>query len=126
MRALRTALAVLLAVEALNSTLWAARIISAAPVYDAVVLLMVLLRVALSGLQGVSAWMLTGGAPPALTFARLAFALSAMLLVFEIGFRLSPSSIQPGLRLPVIAAYILYASSCIRALALIERSERSQ
>jgi hypothetical protein len=126
MRGLRTTLAVLLAVEALNSTLWAARIISAAPAYDAVVLFMVLLRVAVSALQGVSAWMLTGRALPAIAFARPAFALSAVLLVFEIGFRLSPSSIQPGLRLPSVAAYILYALSCIRALALVERAERSQ
>jgi hypothetical protein len=126
MRGLRTALAVLLAVEALNALLWAARILSAAPAYDAVVLLMVLLRVAVSALQGASAWMLTGGALPAFTFARFAFALPAVLLVFEIGFRLSPSSIQPGLRLPVVVAYILYASSCIRILALIERAERSR
>jgi hypothetical protein len=126
MRRLRMALAVLLAVEALNSVLWAARILSAAPAYDAVVLFMVLLRVAVSTLQGVGAWMLTADALPAFTFARLAFALAAVLLVFEIGFRLSPSSIQPGLRLPVVVAYILYASSCVRVLALVERAERSR
>jgi hypothetical protein len=126
MRGLRTLLAVLLAVEALNAALWSARIISAAAVYDALVLFMVLLRVAVSALQGASAWMLAGGALPAFTFARLAFASSAILLVFEIGFRLAPSSIQPGLRLPVVVAYILYASSSIRALGSIERSERSR
>lgn len=125
MRRLRMALAVLLAIEALNSVLWAARILSAAPAYDVVVLFMVLLRVAVSALQGVGAWMLTGNALPAFTFARLAFTLAAVLLVFEIGFRLSPSSIQPGLRLPVVVAYVLYAWSCVRALALVERAERS-
>lgn len=123
MAALRTALAILLAIEAVNSVLWAARIVAAAPAYDALVLLMVLLRVVVSALQGAAAWMLTGGAPPALTFARLAFALSAVLIVFEIGFRLSPSSVQPGLRLPLVVAYFLYASSCIRAIAFLERSE---
>jgi hypothetical protein len=126
MRALRTVLAVLLAVEALNSVLWSARLISAAAAYDVVVLVMVFLRIVVSALQGASAWMLTGGALPAYTFARLAFGLSAILLVFEIGLRLSPSSVQPGLRLPAVTAYALYALSCIRALALIERSERSR
>ena len=119
-------LAVLLALEALNAVLWAARIISAAAVYDVVVLLMVLLRVVVSALQGASAWLLIGGALPAVTFARLAWILSAVLLVFEIGFRLSPSSVQPGLRMPFIAVYALYALSCIRALALIERAERAR
>jgi hypothetical protein len=125
MRGLRTLLAVMLALEALNAVLWAARIVSAAPAYDALVLGMVLLRVAVSALQGASAWMLVGRALPAITFARLAFAASAVLLVLEIGFRFSPSSIQPGLRMPVIVAYILYASSCVRALALLERAERA-
>lgn len=116
----------MLALEAANAVLWAARIVSAAAAYDALVLGMVLLRVGVAALQGASAWMLVGRALPAVTFARLAFAASAVLLVLEIGSRLSPSSIQPGLRLPLVVAYVLYASSCLRALTLVERAEPSQ
>lgn len=126
MRGLRTFFAILLALEALNAMLWAARIVSAASAYDVVVLLMVLLRVVVSALQGAAAWLLTGGAPSGVPLARLAFLASALLLVGEIGFRLAPSSLQPGLRMPVVVAYWLYALSCLRGLALVERAERSR
>ena len=124
MTALRTTIAILLAFEAVNAALWSARIVSAAAAYDAVVLGMVLLRVLVSALQGVSAWLLAGRALPGLVFARWAFALSAVLMVFELGFRLSPSSVLPGLRIPLIAAYGLYAGMCIGALRYLDRAER--
>jgi hypothetical protein len=124
MRGVRMLLAVLLAVEALNALLWSSRILSAAPAYSAGVLLMVLLRVLAAALQGTAAWLLTGGAPAAVPLARLAFAFSAVLLVGEVGFRLAPSSLPPGLRMPVVVAYGLYALSCLRGLALIERADR--
>jgi hypothetical protein len=126
MRGLRTVIAMLLAIEALNSVLWSARILSAAAAYGAVVLVMVLLRVATSALQATSAWMLTGRALPALTFSRVAVVSSAVLLTFEIGLRLSPSSILPGLRWPAVVAYGLYALLCLGGLALIDRADRSR
>lgn len=125
MPGLRATLVVLLVLEALNALLWAARIVSAAVVYDTVVLAMVLLRVLVSALQGVSAWLLAGRALPAIALARLAFVLSALLLVFEIGFRLSPSSVQPGLRLPIVAVYAVYALTCIRGLGYLARAEQT-
>jgi hypothetical protein len=125
MAGLRATFVVLLVLEALNALLWAARIASAAAVYDTVVLIMVLLRVLVSALQGVSAWLLAGRALPAVALARFAFALSAVLLVLEIGFRLSPSSVQPGLRLPIVAAYVAYALTCIRGLRYLARAEQA-
>jgi len=125
MPGLRALFVVLLVVEALNALLWAARIVSAAAAYDTVVLVMVLFRVLVSALQGVSAWLLAGRALPAVALARLAFALSAVLLVLEIGFRLSPSSVQPGLRLPIVAAYAAYALTCIRGLGYVARAEQT-
>jgi hypothetical protein len=124
-RGLRATLVVLLVLETVNALLWAARIASAAAVYDTVVLVMVLFRVLVSALQGVSAWLLATRALPAVALARLAFALSALLLVLEIGFRLSPSSVQPGLRLPIVAAYAAYALTCIRGLGYLARAERA-
>ncbi len=116
----------LLALEALNALLWSSRILSAAAAYDVVVLGMVIARIVVSALQGASAWMLMSRALPAFTFARLAFGLSAVLLVFEVALRLAPSNLPPGLRLPVVMAYVLYASSCIGALSRLERAESSR
>jgi len=125
MRGLRTFLAVLLAIEALNTLLWSARILSVAAAYDAVVLLMVLLRVVVAAGQGMAAWLLAGREPAAVPLARLAFVASAVLLVLEVGFRLSPSSVPPGLRGPLVAAYCLYVLSCMRGLAMLARADRS-
>ena len=125
MRALRTILAILLVLEVVNAMLWSSRIVSAAATYDAVVLLMVLIRVAVSALQAISAWMLVERAPPALTFATYGFLLSAVLIVFELGFRLSPSNVTPGLRTPVIVAYILYAGAAVGVIRYLQRTESS-
>lgn len=124
MAAMRVLLAVLLGIEALNAVLWASRIVSTAAAQDALVLLMVTLRIIVSAVQAAAAWMLMSRALPAVTFARWAFGASAVLLVFEIGLRLAPSSVQPGLREPLVAAYVLYALAGIRALGWIERSGR--
>lgn len=122
---LRMILAVLLGVDATNSALWAARIASAAAAHDAVVLGMVALRVAVTALQAVAAWLLVRRAPPAFVLARAAFAGSAVLLVLELGARLAPSSIAPGLRYRYLAAYVLYSLACIRAIGWLERREQS-
>ncbi len=76
-----TTLTLLLALEALNALLWASRIVSAAAAYDAVVLVMVALRVAVAALQLASARLLSTRALPGVTFARLAVILLAGLLV---------------------------------------------
>jgi hypothetical protein len=46
--------------------------------------------------------------------------------VIEVGYRLSPSSIFPSLRLPMVGAYVLYAVVCIAVLRRLERAEQSQ
>ena len=117
-----TTLTLLLALEALNALLWASRIVSAAAAYDAVVLVMVALRVAVAALQLVSARLLSTRALPGVTLSRLAVILSAGLLVLELGVRLSPSSVLPGLRLPIVVGYALYAAAAVVALNRIGRS----
>ena len=126
MRGFRMLLAILLAFEAVNALLWSSRILSAAPAYSALVLTMVLLRVVVSAAQGAAAWLLIAGAPAGVPLARLAFVSSAVLLSGEIGLRLSPSSLQPGVRLPLVGAYWLYALSCLRGLSLVERGDRTR
>lgn len=122
MRALKGLLILLLTLEALNSLLWASRIVSAAAAYDGGVLLMVALRILVAALQAICAWMWAGGAAPAPPLSIVVFLGSAVLLVFELGVRLSPSSLQPDLRWPVVAAYGIYALVCIAVVKRIERA----
>ena len=119
----RYVLVILLGLEALNAVLWAARIVTYFAAYDAAVLLMVLFRAAVTTLQIAAVWMLAGRALPGVLFARWGLALSALLLVFEIGLRMSPSSVPPGLRLPAVVAYALYAMVAILALGFVRRKE---
>jgi hypothetical protein len=109
--------------EAINSLLWASRVASAAVVYDAVVLLLLSLRVAVTAGQGTAAWLLTVGASQGWVLARWAIGSSAILLAAELGARLAPSSLQPGLRLPAVAGYALYAAVCWRLVRFVERAD---
>jgi hypothetical protein len=117
----RLVIAALLAIEAANTIAWLTGILAALAVYDVVVLAMAGGRAVVSALQVASAWMLVTRALPAVSFARLSFLMSAALLILEIGFRLAPSSVPLGLRLPFVTAYALYAAGCIRALVWLDR-----
>lgn len=121
---MRHVLALLLGLEAVNAALWAGRIVSVAAAYDLIVLGMVTLRVGVTALQMASAWMLVTRALPAVAFARASFAVSAVLLVLEIGFRLAPSRVPPGFRMPIVVGYALYAFVCIAILAIVNRADR--
>jgi len=68
--------------------------------------------------------LLSARALPAVAFARMAFILSAGLLVLELGARLSPSSVLPGLRLPVVVGYALYAWVAVIVLNRIARTSK--
>jgi hypothetical protein len=120
---LRSLVAFLLVLEVLNSTLYALRIVSVAPVYGVVVLAMVGLRIAVTALQATAGWQLLTRAPSGLALARLGFAVSAVVIVLELGFRLAPSNVLPGWRYPTVAAYCTYAVVVIATLKWIERRE---
>jgi hypothetical protein len=119
----RYVLVILLGLEVLNTLLWAARIAAYAGAYDATVLAMVLLRVAVATLQAAAAWMLAGRALPGVLFARWGLASSAILLIPEMGLRLSPSSIPPGARLPAIVVYAVYAAVAISWLRVVRQQD---
>ena len=119
----RYVVVILLGLEALNAVLWAGRIVTYFAAYDAAVLVMVLFRAAVTTLQIAAVWMLAGRALAAVLFARWALALSAGLLIFEIGLRMSPSSVPPGLRIPAVVAYAVYAMAAILALGVVRRPE---
>jgi hypothetical protein len=95
--------------EAFRSVSWIARILSLAAIYDAPVFVMVALRGAVTALQAVAGLRLWQQAPVGGRLAELGFLSSAVLLVFEVGFVLAPSSIFPDLRWYVVGGYALYA-----------------
>lgn len=113
---IRRLIAALLIGEAFLTFSWLSRIGSMVVIYDAQVLVFVGLRTGVAALQVTSALMLYRRAPPAARFAQWSLGLSAVLLLFEVGLRFSPSSIQPGLRAPFLAAYAVYAVVGIWAL----------
>ncbi len=88
---------------------WIGRVLSMAVVYDGTVFLMVALRAAVTALQTSAAWMLWQRLPAGPRFGQAAFVSSAVLMYLELGLRLSPSSVTPGLRWPLVVGYAIYA-----------------
>jgi uncharacterized membrane protein (DUF2068 family) len=118
----RTAIALLLGIEAFVGLQGLARFVEIAAAYDAAVWLMAALRAAVTVMQGTAAWTLWRAAPPGPLFARVAVVSSAVVLTLEIGARLAPSSLPPGTRVPVIVAYWVYAAAVLLALKRLSRS----
>lgn len=108
--------AVALGIEVLMNAPWIGRILSLNVLYGGTVFAIVAVRAAVTALQTAAAWMLWTGAPAGRGFGQVAFAASAVTLALEIGLRLAPSSVQPGLRGPFVAAYAVYALVAIGLL----------
>ena len=106
-------IAACLFVEGTLTVLWLTSLLSTLSVYDARTLVVIGARGFVGTLQLTSAWMLLGGRLPARTFAVAAFALSAILIVAELGARLSPSNLDPTFRWPIVALYSVYATTMI-------------
>jgi hypothetical protein len=121
--AIRVVIAILLIGESLLTGTWIAGRVSVLAAYPLVVVGLVLLR----GLVG--AWQFAGGYvllvrrahPAGAELAAWSLIASAALLTIEIGAGLSPSSLFPSYRWPVIGAYWAYA---IAAWSWIRRRGR--
>lgn len=111
--------AIALAYEVVNSASWISRILSFAAAYDATVFAVVGVRAAVTALQVSAVLQLWAGRSVARVLGPVALMGSAILLVFEIGLRLAPSSLPPGQRGVVVAAYAVYA---VCATWLLRRS----
>jgi hypothetical protein len=101
--------AVLLTSEAVLNGFWLAGKAGRLAMYDTTVWVMLAARGAVTVLQFSAAVMLSRGAPAGVSFARAGWLLSALLVTLEHGARLSPSSLFPVYRWPVVAAYWCYA-----------------
>ena len=108
--------ALALALEVFMNVPWIGRILSMGVVYDGSVFAVVAIRAAVTALQTSAAWLLWQGQPAGRRFGQVAFVASAGVLVLEIGLRLAPSSLLPGLRWPLVGAYALYAALAVLML----------
>lgn len=106
-------IAACLFVEGTLTVAWLTSLLSTIGIYDATTQLVIGARGVVGTLQLTSAWLLMAGRLPARVFATWAFALSAILIVLELGARLSPSNLDPAFRWPVVAIYGVYALTMI-------------
>jgi hypothetical protein len=114
------AVAIGLAIEALRSVFWIARILSVVAIYDAVVLGLVAVRAGVTALQGAAVGRLWQGTTAGRRLGELGLVSSAALLVFEIGLSLSPSSVFPDFRWYVVGGYAAYAALAVLVLRSTE------
>jgi hypothetical protein len=82
-------------------------------VYPPLVIVVVALRVMATVFQAACTWTLIQRLPPALVLTRWTFPAVAALVTLEVGLRLAPSSVFPGHRWPLVAAYWLVAAVVI-------------
>ena len=104
-------IACLLVVEGVFTALWMARMIPTLAGHDGIVVALMMARGLVGAAQLTSGLFLFGRRPAAATIARSALLVSAVLMTLEVGERLAPSDLEPGLRWPVVVGYWVYAIS---------------
>ena len=101
--------AYLLVIDALLTCVWLANQLPVLAAYDLPVLALIVARGFTAAALFMSGWLLLGGRPAAAAIARGALLVSAMLTTVEIGFRQTPSNLDPTFKWPVVVLYWLYA-----------------
>ena len=114
-RTVRIVLMVAFGLEALLGVQALAGFLPVAASYDGTVWAMTFLRALVTLGQGLTAMLLSHRADVARPFGRAVVLASAVLLTLEIGARLAPSSLAPGTREPLLAAYWVYAAVIVWA-----------
>lgn len=109
----RGLLAFLLIAEALSTAFWIAGIVPKLASHDALVVAMVVARGFVGALQLGSGSFLLAGRPSEPVLAQLALLLSAILVMLELGFAFTPTSLDPMFRWPTVLVYWIYASGWI-------------
>ena len=113
-------ISVCLFVEGATTGLWVAPRLGLIPTYGVVALLFVLARAMVAVLQLTAGSLMWRQVHAGFVFAPVVFGTSAALYVLEVGFRLRPSSVAPGVRWPLLIGYCVYAVAC----ALVVRRGR--
>jgi hypothetical protein len=112
-RTVRIVLLIAFGLEALIGVQALAGFLPVAASYDATVWAMTFLRALITLGQGMTSMLLSRRSDLARPLGRAVVLASAVLLTLEIGARLAPSSLAPGTREPILAAYWLYAVAVV-------------
>jgi hypothetical protein len=115
-------LAVLLIVEAFGTAHAVTQILPNVGVYRWWTLLLIGARILVAGVQFVAAMKLWRDDAFGLPIARAAVLASAILLTFEIGWRLSPTNSDPTFRWWFVGGYWAYAALVVAFLARPKRA----
>lgn len=91
--------------------------------YDAIAVILILLRGALNAAQFAGGWMLASKRPHPYALAQSALVAAAVLTIFDVGFNLAPTDVYYWLRWRVTLAYIVYA---LAAAAWLRRDGRKR
>ncbi len=129
MRFVSRIVALLFLVEAALTIAWLTSLLSTIRIYGGVTLTLMAARAVVAALQ-FSGWMLlsraqgASAAPrPGIPIAGIAIIASALLTTVEVGWRLTPSNLDPTFRWPFIAGYWVYAAAVIGVLARVARAQ---
>jgi hypothetical protein len=109
-------IALLLIVEGVSTGLWIARLVPRLSAFDALVVVLMVVRGLIGAMQLAGGVFLMGRRPAAVTLSQWALIASATLTTFEIGERMAPSNLVPTLRWPLVGAYWIYAIGAARYL----------
>jgi hypothetical protein len=99
----------LLIIDALLTGVWLANQLPMIAAHDPLVIVLLLARSLTAAALFMGGWLLLGDRPAAAPIARSALLVSAALITVEIGFRQTPSNLDPTFRWPVVVLYWLYA-----------------
>lgn len=102
--------ALALLIEGALTVMWVTGLLSTLAVYRGPTLALIALRGLTGALQLTSGWWLLAGRLSAPALATVSVIASAVLTVVEVGFRQSPSNLDPTFRWPFVAVYGAYGA----------------
>jgi hypothetical protein len=106
---MRRVVALLLIAEGVWTLMWLTQLLSSLGWRDKSSVALILARGVVGAMQLTTGWGLAGKRPSALPLARWVLLVSAVLFTVEIGWRLTPTDLDPTYRWPLVVAYWVYA-----------------
>ena len=115
-RQLLRVLAFLLIAEGVWTLVWFTQLLSSLGWRDKSSVVFILARGLVGAVQLSTGWGLASRRPSSAALARWVLLVSAVLLTIEIGWRLTPTDLDPTWRWPLVLAYWVYALGAVYAL----------
>jgi len=113
---MRRVVALLLIAEGVWTLMWLTQLLSSLGWRDKSSVALILARGVVGAMQLTTGWGLAGMRPSALPLARWVVLVSAVLSTLEIGWRLTPTDLDPTYRWPLVLAYWVYALGAVWVL----------